>query len=1054
MEDAPATDAQDQQAQQALSLKWAFGFNKLATGAVHNLSDDYRNAIFYTAAHSGVVYDYVNRTQTLLQGHCNPITACAVSSDKRWLVTADDGHDSMIVVWDSFTGAPIKTIFNPHPNGVRSLSLSPDALFIITLSSPFDGQQEVAMWEWAQDHDGPLYHSTCPALEVEIGAQGESSIVESKFAEGESEPATKVVRAFQDHIQFNESDLHQFATTGQHHVTFWSCESKQLEHQTPEKLQKADFGSRVGEFTRTVFLGGETHRAVTGTTDGNLVVWDVSPVNQEDEDGCDASAQDPEHPLSARPSGSLVDFSESKTQLASTMVRRSALKMVKLNRSGGIPYLTTHHNLLVVCGTDESVRMYDFEFRIVAWYEDLEAGPVTSVSFSNATRYHYVDTPVHASSATDAANVGPAGAIEIDQSSGPEKCALSDFVISTSRALIIGVDASVFDDASRENRHGTLLLQGFDGRVAALLAHPSESVFVAVSESGIMQAWDFNEKRLVMVRVLGQEETPVCAAFSPDGKYIAIGFDNGLIRLLRWAQSRDLGELACFHVNPGVAFTKVAFSPALCDNGALFLGLADEDCCVGLFRFVPREEGAGLVDVDGLKVNQGKRRNEPGPGIEPSDGSDSRNGWIYVGRYGSHTQPIASLSFGMRADGKLAFVSVGQDGALVEYDLEQSSVVDGIKLVSRTKIEHSAQCRPTCCLVQPATKGSREDFIVVANSEFKIKNYNASNHTCRKTTLGPTYGKPLNELVVINRKASSTSTSVQYLAYSTSEKVIGLVKMPLDGNPYKSMGLIAHPGEVSSFAVSHDGDFLLSAGGSDMTVNIWAISTSVIESACITAAAQNIPDVAAGLVPFLPLLQGGHEGALYEELVDFFYYAQLRCQGEDTTSPRRADGLVPLAEIPNLMRALGFYPTESQIKDMCAEIRYSEFSSTAKTVDVINLEQFIKLYINHRPVLGTTKVQVVDAFNTIMDSLELGSFLQDQQTIDWKTLRSVLETGGEAMSTKELESCLTMLMGRKALTHVRPSSRITPDQFAHEMLGFQLDEELDQEQDERGGEHK
>ena len=35
---------------------------------VHNLSDDTRNAVFYVAAHTGVIYDYATRTQRLLQG--------------------------------------------------------------------------------------------------------------------------------------------------------------------------------------------------------------------------------------------------------------------------------------------------------------------------------------------------------------------------------------------------------------------------------------------------------------------------------------------------------------------------------------------------------------------------------------------------------------------------------------------------------------------------------------------------------------------------------------------------------------------------------------------------------------------------------------------------------------------------------------------------------------------------------------------------------------------------------------------------------------------------
>jgi len=34
----------------------------------------------------------------------NPITCTCVSDDKRWLVTGDRGKDSMVIVWDTYTG--------------------------------------------------------------------------------------------------------------------------------------------------------------------------------------------------------------------------------------------------------------------------------------------------------------------------------------------------------------------------------------------------------------------------------------------------------------------------------------------------------------------------------------------------------------------------------------------------------------------------------------------------------------------------------------------------------------------------------------------------------------------------------------------------------------------------------------------------------------------------------------------------------------------------------------------------------------------------------------
>lgn len=118
----------------SLHVNWAFGFSKDVTNSVHNLTTEARNAIFYLSSHSGVIYDFEHRTQVVLQGHCNQISCCTVSPDKRWIVTADIGEDPIFVVWDSFSGAPVKTIFNPHRNGVKALDISNDAMYIITLS--------------------------------------------------------------------------------------------------------------------------------------------------------------------------------------------------------------------------------------------------------------------------------------------------------------------------------------------------------------------------------------------------------------------------------------------------------------------------------------------------------------------------------------------------------------------------------------------------------------------------------------------------------------------------------------------------------------------------------------------------------------------------------------------------------------------------------------------------------------------------------------------------------------------------------------------------------
>lgn len=78
----------------ALSLSWALGLNKDVPNGVHSLDG---SDVFYTAAHTGVIYDYNTGVQKLLQGHVNPISAATVSGDKTLIVTADSGAVSILL---------------------------------------------------------------------------------------------------------------------------------------------------------------------------------------------------------------------------------------------------------------------------------------------------------------------------------------------------------------------------------------------------------------------------------------------------------------------------------------------------------------------------------------------------------------------------------------------------------------------------------------------------------------------------------------------------------------------------------------------------------------------------------------------------------------------------------------------------------------------------------------------------------------------------------------------------------------------------------------------
>ncbi|ERE75687.1 WD repeat-containing protein 66, partial [Cricetulus griseus] len=81
-------------------------------------------------------------------GHPNIISCLCVSEDKRWIATADKGPGCLIIIWDSFTGIPVHTIFDscPEGNGIRSIAITRDAKFLATIS---DAEiQKVCIWKW------------------------------------------------------------------------------------------------------------------------------------------------------------------------------------------------------------------------------------------------------------------------------------------------------------------------------------------------------------------------------------------------------------------------------------------------------------------------------------------------------------------------------------------------------------------------------------------------------------------------------------------------------------------------------------------------------------------------------------------------------------------------------------------------------------------------------------------------------------------------------------------------------------------------------------------
>jgi WD40 repeat protein len=165
---------------------------------------------------------------------------------------------------------------------------------------------------------------------------------------------------------------------------------------------------------------------------------------------------------------------------------------------------------------------------------------------------------------------------------------------------------------------------------------------------------------------------------------------------------------------------------------------------------------------------------------------------------------------------------VGEDRRVIEYDVYTTNQIKGFDIPSYFKIEQEAH--PTACIWYPKVD-TKEDLLLVANDDYKMKIWNVSTKNSRRTCLGPTYG---GEIVKLKRLDIENNPD-KFLIYSTKKKVIGLIKMPLDGNPNKTMGLIAHPNDVVDICATMDGKYLFTCGGKDLAVNMWSIDINPID---------------------------------------------------------------------------------------------------------------------------------------------------------------------------------------------------------------------------------
>ncbi|CAH0604428.1 unnamed protein product [Chrysodeixis includens] len=914
---------------------WINGFNHKV--GVINLNDKGSTTLFYAASNCGVLYNWTTRNMRILQGHRHTITCIAADAQGKWLVTADSGPENILIIWDSADLFPQRTIFSPHgTTRIAKVAMSDDAKYLVTIAYPSE-KVMIHWWIWS-------YGISTPHAVKEIEDLTRDSVI---------------------HIAINPVRTLRFLLLTR--TCFFLCAVKKVKLverglvketdnweitlRRPDRNEHAD----CGKLTHVTFCSNTAQILVT-TSRGMVIVY-----------------------------GYTIEYHKNFSPLDISRLR--FIKVVKLEKRM-ITIIKYVDGVLVTGNSVGEIRFYDDQLKLLYWMDSLNIDKVKNLSFNISPRSAMILDPQCNKPCLCWEKVK----VEKDPVTGEMKQKLikmrlphdattsgkpflvRDFIVTTWNHGVGFVDFVTEKYSS--------ILDSKMSPVLSISVHPEKLLLVMGYMDGTVELINFNEHKLIHRLDLRSRYTVVvppdddsincnfevtvpelsvtCLKYSPSGLHLACGLNTGQLLFL------DPSTIDILTPNP-FADTSDAIRLMSYSTDSLLLGTADASRTVSVYKYLCSEFR-----------------------------------WTFIGKHRAHYKDVTSLLFlpNKNPQGDFNLLSIGLDRCMVEYDISASSD-EHLEILSLDRVEQSALPLTAILWPNPSDLDPEEfrtdlPMLLMCNDEYKYKIMNYETTMTLATVLAPRYEYPVSKIQLITRtdNAEIDPANSQYLLF-TSRDIIGLQKLPLDGNPWKHVGMLGHPTKLLNSCFREDLRMLFTIGARDTTMCQWVANYRAVETAAKRGGEE--------LDPYYCLIDSGRPGWLFQEIRDLFYYIQILCQGTFSPARRQVKDYIPIESLPDLMRALGFFPSEYEVENLLVEAKYKVYNRTPVTD--IGFEDFVKLYLNHRPAFGEYYKRIRGAFRNFASISNEGYIMSREDLVE------ILTTQGEQFSRELSWYLLTVLCG-------------------------------------------